>query len=450
LQSQELIMKATSSTSVQRQQTKHQFTSSQGYLNYELGKAIHRLPPLYTRILGFGICTLVGGTITWAALSKVDEVAIASGQIIPSVQVQPMRSLASGLLREIKVTEGTPVKKGDVLVQLDPTMSQADVDRLQKLAKQSREILARLDAERKGTSQAGTALQNQLLMARLREFRDRQTAAAAEVNRQRSLMRTAQVKLSQLELELAHTRRKGRAYQSLVARGGVPRFDYLDARIKADSLRKDISVQWQELEQAKQSYQAARSNATRLASERQSEILTHIEKQRQDLTDLEGKLTQAQNQHKQSTVHAAVSGTVYNIKATKAGATVQPGEELLSIVPEGEELILEAKVLNQDIGFVRPGMRVKIKLATFPYQEFGMVEGTISKISPNAVNEPNVGLVFPVQVRLRQQAVQVKGQNVAIAPGMEATAEIVTRQKTVLSFLLDPITASWDRAFSVR
>lgn len=265
-----------------------------------------------------------------------------------------------------------------------------------------------------------------------------------------SIIKTTQVKLSQLQSEFAHSNTKAEAFGSLLIDGAIPRFDYLDARNKVDSLKKEIIAQTQEIEQARQAYQAAQKNATRLESERQSEILTQIDKQQQELTDLDSKLSQAKEQHKQSTLRAAVTGTVYNIKVSKTGATVQPGDEMLSIVPDGEELILEAKVQNQDIGFVQTGMKVKIKLATFPYQEFGMVEGTISKVSPNAVNEQNVGLVFPVQVRLKQRSVRANGREVLLSPGMSATAEIVTRQKTVMSFLLDPLTASWDRAFSVR
>ncbi|MBD2123979.1 HlyD family type I secretion periplasmic adaptor subunit [Trichocoleus sp. FACHB-262] len=437
-------------TSIQRQQTKVQFANAQDYLNYELGNAQRRLPPLYIRLLGFTICALVGGTIAWATFSKVDEVATAPGQVIPASQVQPMRSLASGLLREINVTEGKHVQKGDILVQLDLTISQSEVDRLEKLSQQSRETLARLQAERTGNTQAGSLLQNQLLAARLQEFRDRRAAANAEANRQQSLIKTTQVKLSQLQSEFLHVNTKARALSSLVTEGAVPQFDYLDAQNKADSLQKEIAAQSQEIEQAKQAYQAAIKNATRLESERQSDILAQIDKQQQELTDLDGKLTQAQAQHKHSTVRAGVTGTVYNIKVSKTGSTVQPGDEVLSIVPDGETLSLEAKVKNQDIGFVRSGMRVKVKLATFPYQEFGMVEGTVSKISPNAVNEQNGELVFPVQVRLKPRSVKANGQEMSLSPGMAATAEIVTRQKTVMSFLLDPITASWDRAFSVR
>ena len=104
-----------------------------------------------------------------------------------------MRSLASGLLREINVTEGKHVQKGEVLVQLDPTISQSEVDRLKKLSQQSRATLARLQAERTGNTQAGSLLQNQLLAARLQEFRDRRAAAEAEANRQLNLIKTAWV-----------------------------------------------------------------------------------------------------------------------------------------------------------------------------------------------------------------------------------------------------------------
>ena len=129
---------------------------------------------------------------------------------------------------------------------------------------------------------------------------------------------------------------------------------------------------------------------------------------------------------------------------------MQPSDEVLLIVPDGEALILEANVQNQDVGFVRSGMRIKIKLATFPYQEFGMIEGIIRRVSPNAVKQPNGGSVFPVQVQFKQRTVRTHDREVWLSPGMAASAEIVTRQKTVISLLLDPIAASWDRAFSVR
>lgn len=435
---------------IQRQQPKQEFATLQDYLNYELANAVRSLPPLYTRLLVVGICLAVGGTIAWAALSKVDEIAVAPGQVVPSTSVQPMRSLASGLISGIKVTEGQHIQQGDVLLQLDLTTAQAEVERLEKLVRQGQDTLFRLEAERTGHTQVAPVLQNQLLASRLKEFRDRIAAAIAETQRQQSVVKAAEYQLGRLQSDLRYTNQKVRAFTGLLRAGAVPRFDYLDTRNKVDTLRTEIATQAQTIRQAEQAYQAAQKNAARLGAERQSEILSQINQQQQELTDLEGKLAQARDQRNHNTIRAAVPGTVYNIKVTKAGAGVQSGEELLSILPEGEDLILEANVQNQDIGFVRSGMPVKVKLATFPYQEFGMVEGMVSKISPNAVPEQNQGLVFPVQIQLKQKTLLVKGQEVPLTPGMAATGEIVTRKKTVLSFLLDPITASWDQAFSIR
>lgn len=129
---------------------------------------------------------------------------------------------------------------------------------------------------------------------------------------------------------------------------------------------------------------------------------------------------------------------------------MQSGEELLSIVPKDENIVLEVKILNRDIGFIREGMPVKVKLATFSYQEFGIVEGTVVGVSPNAIVEKDVGLVFPTRIRLAKRSIDVRGQAVSFTPGMQATAEIVTRKKSVLDFLIEPITRRFSEAFSVR
>jgi HlyD family secretion protein len=129
---------------------------------------------------------------------------------------------------------------------------------------------------------------------------------------------------------------------------------------------------------------------------------------------------------------------------------VQTGEELVSIVPKDENIVLEVKILNRDIGFISKGMRAKVKLATFSYQEFGIVEGKVIGVSPNAIVEKDVGLVFPTRIQLNKRAVDVRGQSVNFTPGMQATAEIVTRKKSVLDFLIEPITRRFSEAFSVR
>ena len=188
---------------VQARQTKAQFAHPEDYLSYELGQAVQELPPLYTRLMAGSISLLLFSTIAWAHFSQVDEVAVANGELIPSVQVRPVRSLTAGTIRAIKVKEGDRIQQGDVLLERDPSLPQAEVDRLASSAKLIKEDLARLEAERSGTGTAGTDLQDQLLSSRIKDFEAKRTTAIAEANRQLAAMNSAKVRLNRLRENLA-------------------------------------------------------------------------------------------------------------------------------------------------------------------------------------------------------------------------------------------------------
>jgi HlyD family secretion protein len=209
-------------------------------------------------------------------------------------------------------------------------------------------------------------------------------------------------------------------------------------------------AQQQTIKQAEQGYAGAQQSANRLGSERQSEILTQLNQRRQDLTELEGQLNQAQVKAKGQTIVAPISGKIYNIQTSMAERTIEPGEELLSILPDGQDLLIEAKVLNRDIGFVKEGMRAKIKVATFPFQEFGTIDGEVVKLTPNATLDKNLGLVYTARVKLKSKTINVQGKEVELSPGMAATAEIVTRQRSILTFMLEPITRRFSEALTAR
>lgn len=447
----------------QARQTRQQFVTPDDYLSYELGKAVRELPPLYTRVLAGVLSTVVFGSIAWAYFSKVDEVAIAEGELIPAVQIRPVRALDGGTLKEIRVQEGEMVEQGDVLIVQDPALPQAEANRLDEAATLIQQDLARLEAELNGETATGTALQDQLLSARLQEFSTRQQAADAEVNRLAAALDEARARLEQLQASLPNTRAllanaedRESSLRDLVD-GAIPRFDYLEARDRlteardrVESLEKQIDVQQQSIRQAEQAYQAAGQERDRLASERRSEILTQISQRREELSNVEGQLNQANIRADGQIITAPITGRVYNLQATLAENTVEPGEELLSLLPEGEDLMLEVKVLNRDIGFIQAGMRVKVKIATFPFQEFGTIDGTVAQISPNAIVDEQLGPVYNTRVQLSQSTMMVRGQEVSLVPGMAATGEIVTRQKSVLTFLLEPVTRRFSEAFSVR
>lgn len=458
-------------------QTKQRFAKPDDYLSYELGKAVKELPPLYTRLLAGSISVLVLGAIAWAHFSKVDEVAVANGELIPSVQVRPVQAVNAGTIRAIKVKEGDHVKQGDTLIELDSTLPQLEMVRLEQTAMLIRKELARLEGEKNERLTAG-GLKDQLITARLKEFDNLQASAVADENRQAAAVNAAKIHLARLqenlknaEINLANSQQKEQGLRSLITDGAIGRLDYIDAQDnvisiqdKVESLKKEIAGQVQEVQQAEQAYLSAQNTATRMQAARRSEtltqlndrsqdqgkLLTQINQQREELTTIEGQLKQAKQQRDRETIKAPVAGTIYSVKVTTAEGSVQPDKELLSVLPETQELLLEVKVLNRDIGFISPGMKVKVKLATFPFQEFGTIDGIVEQVSPNAITDKDLGLVFPTRVRLHKNSVRVRGQDVKLAPGMAATGEIVTRQKSILTFLIEPVTHRFSEAFSVR
>ena len=392
-----------SATPAQTRQTKEQFANSDAYLDYELGKAVQQLPPLYTRLVGLGVSLAVFGAIAWAALSKVDEVAVAPGKIIPSDQVLPVRAITGDIIQAVKVEEGQPVQKGDTLVELNATHLQTEVNRLEKQAQSMRTNLNR-------ATQASAQGQK----ARIEE-------ASVELARQQDNLKSAQRDASRL--------------RRLV--GAVPRLDYDRAQDKARDAQSNINIQKQKIQQLRQDYQTLN--------------LTQLTQLRNDLNNVEGQLNQARDLLKKQTITAPIAGTVYNLNVNLGKGTLQSGEEILSIAPLGKEPVLEVNLPDQYRGFVKRGMRAKVKIETFPYQEFGTIDGTVVYISPNVVSNNNSDMqVFLTRIQLKKFVLPVRGEYQLITPGMSATGEIVMREKTVLSLLLDPITRQVDEVFSVK
>ncbi|MEM9213448.1 MAG: HlyD family type I secretion periplasmic adaptor subunit [Cyanobacteria bacterium P01_F01_bin.150] len=454
---------ASNTAPAQVRQTRQQFVNPEDYLSYELAKAVRQLPPLYTRLLAVSLSFLVFGAVAWAYFSKIDEVAVTSGELIPSTQVRPVRALEGGVISQILVEEGQDVQQGEILIIQDPALSNAEVERLQEASDLIQQDIDRLTTELNGSGSTGIGLQDQLISARLQEFDTRQASATAEVERLGAAIEESQARLARTKANLANARQLLGTAQEREERlrslldGAIPQLDYLtaqdqltEAQDRVASLEQEIDVQQQSVRQAERAYDAAQQEGDRLASSRRTEILTQLNQRQEELVNVQGQLKQANVRAEGQTITAPISGRIYNLQATLGERTIEPGEELLSILPNDGDLLLEVKILNRDIGFIQTGMQAKVKIATFPFQEFGTIDGEVVQISPNATVDEQLGPVFSARIQLTRATMPLKGEEVQLVPGMAATGDIVTRQKTVLTFLTEPITRRFSDAFSVR
>lgn len=388
--------------------TKQLFDSPEAELSYELGQAVQELPPLYTRLLAASISCIVFGAIAWAALSQVDEVAVADGKLVPSEQVQPVRSLSGGPIQAIWVKEGQHVKKGDVLAELKSDQIQAEIRNLDQRI-------------------AGIRVDIELIPKDSRKG-------------QATLVRQAQFELDGVYRKLKSAQEKVNRLRSLSQRGGIARQDYLDAQDDVDTFKTQIASKQQEIQEIQQKDYAGKSGST-----------SQLGGLYQALKQLEGEKQQAIHQLKQSTLTAPVAGTIYDLKVTPVQGNVQPSQELLSILPDGGKMILQVNVRNEDIMFIQPGKtKVKIKLAGLPFQEYGTINGTVDYVSPNGVMDEKLGPVFPTKISLDEDSVKVEGKDVKLKPGLVATGEIITRKRSILISLIEPVVRHVGKSFSGR
>lgn len=406
-----------SSSPVQTRQTKEEFAKPGAYLDYELGKAVQELPPLYTRLVAGSLSLAVFGAIAWAALSKVDEVAVATGKVLAGEQeVQPVRSLSSGTIKyinEAKLREGQQVQKGEILIALDSTAPQVDIETLESQAQLKRQDLQRA------------------------------TKAADESHK--ADMNKAQIEYERLGNNLEFAKLKERkecpffpgVYQELP---GAYREKCKDAQNQLNNANKFFEAQKQEIKKLKEDYKTG--------------SLSELSKREEELRSVEGRLKQANNQLRNQNITAPIDGEVYNIKVNLSQGTVQSGEELLSIAPVNQiwqKPVIEVDLPAQYQGFINRGMRAKVKLDTLPYRQFGTVDGTVIYISPNTVSRNNLGKqVFPTRIRLKASSLRVGQEYKTITPGTPVTGEIVMREKSVLSLLLDPLARQVDDVFSKK
>jgi HlyD family secretion protein len=399
--------------------------------------------------------------LLWAIFAELDIVAVAEGRLVPQTYVKVVQPAESGIVREILVREGDMVQAGQVLLRLDPTENAADSTAVQREAAMQRLELRRIDAELAGVSMKPSANDDVALLAQMQ--------AQQRAHRQAFLDSLAQERQSRerasRELAAAHeTERKlektlpsyehtAVAYEKLASQQQVGQLqaeeqrriateqaqDLASQRATVQSLRAAVAQSDQRLAQLKSSYESDLHTARVIATEK--------------LTQLDQQNTKLQYRQSNLELKAPQAGTVKELATTTVGAVVQPGTVLLSLVPANEPLRAEVSVQNQDIGFVKEGQPVRLKLSTYPFQRYGMLEGIVKTViadasaqssqnSTSTTNNSNAAgqtMSFKAVIDLNDQALKANGTHYPLAAGMQLAAEIVEGKRTVLQYLLSPV-----------
>lgn len=406
--------------------------------------------PIGRAIAGIIMLVFAAG-IFWSSVGTIDIVAVAQGKTIPSGYSKVVQPLDSGVITAIHVRDGVEVKKGDSLIELDPTQSGADREKASNEYHSAQLDAARLRALLSGGDRFEVppgsdpklaAVQQQMLRDQVAEYRARVESAQHTIDQRKAAVQVTKENVGRLEATVPIEEQRAQAYKKLLEDKYVSEMDYLQFEQQRIDKKQELAGQWHQLKQNQSALAEAEKNYRALISE-------FKKTRQQELSDAETKANSLMQEFVKASqktglqrLAAPIDGVVQQLAVHTVGGVVTPAQQLLVVVPKEHQLEVEAWVENKDIGFVRKGQPVEIKVESFPFTIYGIVQGKVVSVSDDAVPQEKVGLIYAARVSMDRSTIQVEGRDVRLSPGMGVTAEIKTGQRRLIEFFLSPLLKS--------
>jgi hemolysin D len=436
------------------------------------------------RTLLWTVVALVLALVIWAWFGHVSIVSTAPGKFIPDGRVKQLQPLEASIVKAIHVKEGQHVQQGEVLVELDPTISAAEMradadkygfNRLEQARLTAELTHGRAQYAATGQSSARIKLEEQTRRAREQAHAAKLAQVEATLEEKTQALAAAEATLKKYQDTTAIAEERESSAKPLVDTGAISRLDYLQLKQTLAENANDLATQLKTVEQAKAAKVEAERNVDEVKRDRVADIYNDLNQRVASEPALKGDLDKSTELLALKWMRAPVSGVVQKIDATTIGQVVTSAQSLVTIVPDGTPLIVEATVNNQDIGYLKAGQAVEIKVDTFPFQKYGSLRGTLTWVSAdaedknaasndletrsgahapeepqNGANSQNSGYVYKVHVRTEQVQFVVDGSPRPIRAGMTVQADIVTDRRRVIDFFLSPVVKYLDEGLKLR
>lgn len=393
--------------------------------------------------------------VAWASLGKVDVVATAEGKIVPNGEVKTIQPEDTAVVTAIHVTDGQVVKKGDVLIDLDATDATSNANQAESQLVAARNEAARghalLEAIDKGEAPvllasaipgtANLATQRQVLAGEYADYLGTVREMEADIAQTSAALKETAAEITKLQGTLPIEETKERDYAQLVVPGYVGRHDYYNEQQAVIEQKQDLAAQKAKLIETQATLDAARRKRDAYIAQTCRTWLEKIQDDETKATSADSDLAKARNHTRLMHLVAPVDGTVQQLTVHTVGGVVSPAQTLVNVVPAEHQLVVEAIIDNQDIGFIQRGQLVEVKVEAFPYTRYGVLHGTVVQVSNDAKQDENdkKKWVFAAQVALPTESMLIEGKSVHLTPGMAVTAEIKTGRRRIMSYLLSPL-----------
>lgn len=399
--------------------------------------------------------------IAWADWAELDEVTRGTGQVIPSSQVQIVQNLEGGIVAALLVAEGQTVDKGQILLQIDDTRFASSLreTRNQYLALKAK--AARLQAEAELSEfvpppevlkeSPHLAQQEQRLYQARRSELDNNRNILKEQSAQREQeLEELAAKRGQLRRSLNLVKRELTMTQPLVKAGAISEVEVLRLEREVNDLAGQIESTTLSIPRIQSTLDESHRKLEELALRFKSKAREEWSAVNAEISSLTASSVALEDRVQRTAVRSPVRGTIKQLMVNTVGGVVQPGMELVEIVPLEDSLLVEARIRPEDIGFLRPGQKTVVKFSAFDFAIFGGLEGKLEHISADTIKDDEGKSYFLVRVRTAKNQLGNEPNPLSIIPGMQAEVDILTGKKSVLSYLLKPVLRGKERALRER
>ena len=426
-----------------------------------LDALVARHPLATWRSVAWPIMLLLAVLTVWTGFAQLDQVAVATGEVVPQGKIKVVQHLEGGIIEQIHVSEGSVVRIGDPLVRLD--LATSGVNRKELLARLDSALLrrARLLAESSGAAlalpseavarQSNVAdAERQAYAARRRELESTLGVLKQQANQRELEVQELEAKRKSAGNNLGLARERLKMSTSLLEEGLTARMEHLRLQAEVESLEGELQALGPALPRARAAVAEAAQRLKEGELRFQRQARDELGDTEQTIARVQELLAQATDQGVRAEIKSPIDGVVKKLRYNTIGGVVAPGEAVMNIVPTGEKLVIQAKLSPIDRGYVNSGQPALVKVSTYDFVRYGGLSGVVSQVAPDASTDKSGAFYFEVVVETDKAYLGDVAGTLPITPGMQATVDIHTGTQSVMDYLIKPVLKLREEAFRER
>lgn len=416
--------------------------------------------PRLVRLMIYLLALVLIVSIVWSMFARLDQVARADGQVLPSSAVRQLQHLEGGIVADVLVEEGQIVEDGDLLLLLSPTFARSELAQLRARETSLQARFTRSNAFVTGDEPdfgeldrffPALAAEHRALLRSQNESRDNQLKVLGrQINERRVALKTLFEQKSTIERSVELVAEEATLREGLMKKGLTPRFKYLDVLKLLNTTRGQLLQIEGLIARAKEGVAEAETRLAEVESRLKNDALSEISTVSAELSEIRESMARYEDRVKRLEVRAPVRGVVQKLTYSTVGSVVAAGEAVAEIVPLDDRMVVEVKLNPKDIGFVEIGQEATVRFTAYDYAQFGGVAGHVRHISPTTVASETGKAFYKVVLELENDQVGGQAGENRILPGMVVQADIRTGQRTLFEYLSKPVSRALSLGFTER